>query len=330
MKNFSIYLSVLFLLYGAQHGTAQDDHAPLLPVKKNSDAPKTETKSDASKTVAFKDPSHLEGFQIRPPFSSLKVRQKQLLKMKYCQRYSADYVECDFTGNDLGPILPAAKTSKWSVNGIEGGDDRVGKIVANDRNTATYTAPAIKPVEETVQVSAEVEADGADKSKGKTLVVAAITIWDDEPKDLNKNKDKISSYYGTVQLNYNKDGIRYQAYGILAFKESSPNSNSFESYTGKLIVIYILNSTDCKASYRGIVPFYAELHTQLEAENDYRLGISSDLFDINCQGYKIPAGIPGIIAPMDGTYGRSDDDFTNLWGNTICADIKVEWTIVKR
>ena len=177
MKNFRWFLLILLFLNGALTVTSQEKKvkssdsdilAPLEDVKK---------KSDAEENVAYNDPSFLEGFQIRPSHSFLKTRQSQLLKVSDCFRPSFSgeddlvslLTECDPTGMVLAPLLRIAKTSNWSVNGIKGGNDNVGKIVMNSQNTATYTAPAKKPTSETVQVSAEIQEEG--KSKNDTRIV---------------------------------------------------------------------------------------------------------------------------------------------------------------
>jgi hypothetical protein len=78
-----------------------------------------------------------------------------------------------------------ASVKDWSVNGIVGGDSRVGTVRGNPNGTsAIYTAPSFKPSPATVAVSAQV-VGGSEKS----LLVSNITI---EGDDVN--------YTGTVQF----------------------------------------------------------------------------------------------------------------------------------
>jgi hypothetical protein len=343
MKNLSICLFVLFLLYGVQHGTAQDDLAPLIHVEDDL-APLEHVqddlaplvyikKSDGEKTVAYRDPSFLDGFQIRPEHSFLNVRQSKLLKVSDCFHPSfageddltSLLTECDPSGMGLAPLLSIAKTSKWSVNGIEGGNDRVGRIVANDNNTATYNAPAVKSSDETIQVSAEVRAQGKDNNKDKTLVVATITILDEE----------IRVYYGIVEIECRTPDVKYRAFGDILFKESGPNTDSFTSIGGTLGFSY--DAKGCTA-LTGALPLHGELGLWTQEEdqlmaggNTHGISFFSDSFNTKCNGVTIPQAIFSMVTTCDDKKNANNDiDYRAIWGEGTCGNVNIKWNLTKQ
>ena len=315
MKNYLWYLSILFFMHGVQNGSAQDKLA-------------NKNKSDAGEEKAYKDPSPLKGLQIRPPYTVLKVRQSQLLKVRYCfwpsltgddGAIAGFLFECD-PNVELAPLLPILKVSKWSVNGIEGGNDRVGKIVANDINTATYTAPSVKPSDETIQVSAEIQTDG----QGKTIVVAMITILDD-----------LRVYYGTVEIVCSTPDFKYRAFGDILFKDSGQNSDSFTSIGGSLGYSY--DAKDCTA-VTGVLPLHGELSLWTEEEdqimvggNTHGISFFTDPFDVSCNGITIPNAVFSILTTCDENKNSSSDiDYREIWGEGTCGNVRIKWNLAKQ
>ena len=328
MKNFRWYLLIILFLNGAFTVTAQekkikssdsDIHAPLKDVKK---------KSDAEENVTYNDPSLLEGFQIRPSHSFLKTRQSQLLKVSDCFRPTFagedDLVslltECDPIGMGLVPLLRIAKTSNWSVNGIPGGNQKVGEIGAQGNNTAIYTAPKVKPSDETIQVSAEIQEEG----KRKTVVVATIIILDD-----------LRIYYGTVECDYIDNGISFGGFGNIIFKESGPKTNSFSSIHGSINVSYMVE--EC-SEFRGKLPLYGELGLWTEEEDriltggkSHGISLIMDPFEVDCHGVKLPqdpfTALTSCIAEIK---SKSDQDYSTLWGEGTCGKINFRWNLKKQ
>ncbi|WP_445957239.1 hypothetical protein [Yeosuana sp.] len=275
---------------------------------------------------AQSDLSILGGFQIRPETSFVKVGQSQLLKVRNCvlNQTKDDHgtpllgfmYECD--PGDLFPLLPP--TSKWSVNGIVGGNEKIGTIKAKDNGSALYTAPKHKQGNEIIQVSAELQTEG----KGKELVVANIIILDDA-----------RIYYGMVMIQGEGDGVSFNAFGFITFKETGKNTDSFNSITGSLNVYYAVD--DCTA-FQGKLPLAGELYLY-ETEEDRSFaggthhGISffADSFEINCHGVNIPQGLLAVMAPCDGgAYGKSIEEGKILVGDGNCEGINIKWKLTKQ
>ena len=122
------------------------------------------------------DPSNLQGAQLRPPKTSVLVGRSVGLRVRNCFPHTGDdgvpYYECNPEAVEgLGLLLEVVPASRWSVNGIEGGNGIVGRV-SGDTIQALYTAPAAVPDPATVAVSAEIATEGS----GKTLVAAEITV----------------------------------------------------------------------------------------------------------------------------------------------------------
>jgi hypothetical protein len=114
-------------------------------------------------TKHFSDWSLVTGVQITPNTARVKVGQGLALKVVVCE-YAAE----DEFGDLFIPLpntligcedspLNSFSTDTWSVNAVEGGSSTFGTVVPDaDRWTgkATYTAPATKPTQNVVAVSA--------------------------------------------------------------------------------------------------------------------------------------------------------------------------------
>jgi hypothetical protein len=114
-------------------------------------------------TTHFSDWSLVTGVQITPNTARVKVGQNLALKVVVCEHETEDefgdiFVPLPYTliGCVDSP-LDSFSTDGWSVNAVEGGSATYGTIVPDaDRWTgkATYTAPATKPAQNVVAVSA--------------------------------------------------------------------------------------------------------------------------------------------------------------------------------
>ncbi len=148
------------------------------------------------------------GFQIRPETSFVKVGKSQLLTVRNCVRYTIEgedtlesllCYECDASTFELASYnCKQQQASKWSVNGIEGGNAGAGSIVAQGNGFAMYTAPTHRPKSGRIEVSTEIETEG----KGKTLLIADIIILDD-----------LRIYHGTVEIQGKGEGVIFKAFG---------------------------------------------------------------------------------------------------------------------
>jgi hypothetical protein len=120
--------------------------------------------------------------QIRPPSKTVKPKQALSLQVKVC--YDPGHPDprgyaCD--DDEDQPVMPTL-VSEWSVNSVPGGTSATG-IVTGAGVAATYTAPAVKPSPNIVDVGAKVTWGAS------STVHAVITIEDGPP-----------SYIGTVQF----------------------------------------------------------------------------------------------------------------------------------
>lgn len=128
----------------------------------------TTAKTVSVSSSHFSDWSRVQGFQIRPPSKTLKVKKSVGLEVKFCFLPDDELVllsDCD------ADVVPLNRVSEWSVNGVLGGSGTTG-TVSGSGLTATYTAPATKPSPNVVAVSARVDLG----ARGKALVVSNITI----------------------------------------------------------------------------------------------------------------------------------------------------------
>jgi hypothetical protein len=131
-------------------------------------------------TRHFSDWSLVTGVQITPNAARVRVGQDLALKVVVCEHETEDefgdiFVPLPGTliGCEESP-LNSFSTDTWSVNGVEGGGGTYGTIVPDaDRWTgkATYTAPATKPAQNIVAVSARHEL-----IDGPQTLVANVTI----------------------------------------------------------------------------------------------------------------------------------------------------------
>jgi hypothetical protein len=131
-------------------------------------------------TTHFSDWSLVSGIQIVPNTARVKVGRSLELKVMNCERDPVDGngdlsvpVFGEIIGCEAAPISAAA-TNHWAVNAIEGGSSTYGTIVPDaDRwsGKATYNAPAVKPAQNVVAVSAR-----HDLLDGPQTLVANITI----------------------------------------------------------------------------------------------------------------------------------------------------------
>jgi len=131
-------------------------------------------------TTHFSDWSLVTGVQIVPNAARVKVGQSLGLKVVYCERETVDESDDlivplfgELMGCEDAPIRAAA-TDQWSVNAVLGGNATFGTIMPDaDRWTgkATYNAPAVKPAQNVVAVSAR-----HDLLDGPETLVANITI----------------------------------------------------------------------------------------------------------------------------------------------------------
>jgi len=161
----------------------------------------TSAKTVTVSTTHFTDFSFVEGFSLRPEEAKVLVNGHIDLALKYCYPYRGSDpsnpdpvglgMDCDGAYSDLAPLVPV---TEWAVNGVAGGDSELGtvKAAADNRFTATYTAPATKPIPVTVDVTARLPMDGV------TLLFSHITIL-----------DKVKTYKGTFYFDQYTDIPRH-------------------------------------------------------------------------------------------------------------------------
>jgi len=112
-----------------------------------------------------------ERFWVAPDSAELKVgRTQRLVPMKE---------DCDGDAADclLAPG-PSAVVWRWAVNGIEDGNDEVGRVRALPDGSAEYTAPARVPKANPVSVAATLAGTG----RGRVMAMSEITIVGADPR----------------------------------------------------------------------------------------------------------------------------------------------------
>ncbi|MBM4784461.1 MAG: hypothetical protein GQE15_42900 [Archangiaceae bacterium] len=111
-------------------------------------------------TTTFSDWGPLSGLQLLPRFAEVRTKKKLQLYLKYCR--GKEYPDPENPGETLSGIgigecnmTANLAITKWSVNGVEGGNPTLGTVVGNG-GTAVFTAPENVPSPDTVSVSVEV------------------------------------------------------------------------------------------------------------------------------------------------------------------------------
>ncbi len=107
-------------------------------------------------TTHFSDYSNIEGLQIRPGSASVATGGVVNIAVKLCLQETTGgpgdpLVALMYSCDD--ELIPLGTFTNWSVNGIPGGDNTVGRVVALDATKARYTAPATVPQNNPVAVS---------------------------------------------------------------------------------------------------------------------------------------------------------------------------------
>ena len=230
----TFYLLIVTLM-PAPPATADDELAPLIPIPdKGPDddlaplipIPDKGPDDELAPLITSSDPSNLLGLQVRPPNATLMAARSITLNIKHCFSYNPEsgqaHIECDerFLKDNADQYnkLINFKASKWSVNGIEGGNNVIGHVTVNgpDGKEATYTAPDNAPDPATVAVSAEIASQG----RSKVLVQANITIIKKAVlvsvkfSGTREEGGETINYAGTASLNYVRadvfnGGVRY-------------------------------------------------------------------------------------------------------------------------
>ncbi|MFB9993370.1 hypothetical protein ACFFLM_15485 [Deinococcus oregonensis] len=159
---------------------------------------RTPTRDPAAKTVAaetthFSDWSLLEGVQLQPTLSEVKVGEQLQLQVVSCLWPEDDHPDEITFGYDCGPSAVAFTARNWAANGVIGGNATAGTVAdtGTSSGAAIYTAPAKKPSQNRVAVSAEV----SDLTLGTLTLVARVKV-----------EDPANSYRGTVT--YTEEGTR--------------------------------------------------------------------------------------------------------------------------
>lgn len=151
-------------------------------------------------TTHFSDWSRVSGFQLRPPMGAVDLERQLMLEVDFCQTQQVTdelytlLAACE--ANELFPV------TRWSVNGISGGNQSVGSVDEVAPGAAVYTAPARKPASNPVAVSAET-------TVGRTRIVLVANI----------NVGKPSKWVGTVKTEFTDDEPGVSSLSMQTFAE---------------------------------------------------------------------------------------------------------------
>ncbi|MBX7112937.1 MAG: hypothetical protein K1X64_01290 [Myxococcaceae bacterium] len=144
---------------------------------------KTNTRDDVQSTLTqetthFTDVTRVLGWQLVPFEARVAPLQSLELALKYCE--ATDAVDPDPNADTLATLTsrcdtdpelpPLVQVNSWTVNGNKGGSLGDG-TVQNRGIKATYTAPAVAPLNNPVAVS--VDFNGANGSKN----LAVCNVW---------------------------------------------------------------------------------------------------------------------------------------------------------
>lgn len=124
-------------------------------------------------TTHLTDWSRLEGIQLRPTSATVKEGASLSLSVKICLSDEQDGLSTLMSNCD-GALAPLTPITKWEVNGVQGGDGRVGTVRATAAYDATYTAPGTAPSPNTVGVTATMPA--AMQGFGNVVLFSGITV----------------------------------------------------------------------------------------------------------------------------------------------------------
>lgn len=125
------------------------------------------------KTTHFSDWSLVSGFMLRPVVAKVGLGDALELRVFFCYQAPTDgelvqlAYACGDTNTDpeLHPLaVPQGRISKWTVNGVTNGDNKVGRLTisSNVGGLATYTAPNSTPSQNPVAVGAQIAWKGTE------------------------------------------------------------------------------------------------------------------------------------------------------------------------
>jgi hypothetical protein len=279
------------------------------------------TKIASASISHFSDWSLVFGVQMRPAAGNVKVGQSQSLSIAHCFAPPSDddlawlSYDCDPTDDELAPLLPIAKTLRWSVNGVEGGGGEFGSVTGAD-NHGVYKAPGKKPSASLVAVSAEVTLFGA----GKTLVVSNLTITDDS-----------AGYTGTFSASLTSTDLTYTASGTVQWDQTS--ADKFRS-TGTAQVAYSMKCGTSTGTYSGARPILVSSAGNGELRLFPSLGwygwaFALEPFEVSCNGVSLPVNL--MLNPCDNLMTLligSDPDL--LSGTGTCGAQQLTWSWTRK
>ena len=311
-------------------------------------------------TGHLSDYSLVEGFQIWPYFRQLHTGEQVAIKVIYCYRRDEfkpslppdsdedelaplvlpehdddlaplgdvlEKIRCDMNV-ELAPLLPIPDVLAWKVNGVEGGDSRLGTIAKRDTASATYTAPSSSPDPNTVTVSADLPWG----EKGKMVATALIEI-----------SASGRAYEGSLRYSHTSPDQSVTLAGDVTWIEGGPGSDSFlASGTMQLNISAECSRQDDKGrlqkgemKFAGAVRFEGEMYLGVPAEDRHAfvLGTNSDDAQLVCNGIAVPYAVLLTSQMCDVMAQNSSQlgDGRSLTGSTICAEdgMQLEWSFVR-
>lgn len=155
----------------------------------------TVAKTVTISTTHFTDFAQVESLTLSPTKKSIMVNETVALRVINCYPdvllaplTKTFGMDCTEQSEDLLAPLVLPPQPVWAVNGVAGGTAEFG-TVSGDHTGATYVAPAIKPIPQTVAVSAKFDFG----SKGVWILVSNIEI-----RDTNAYKGYVNFQNGEI------------------------------------------------------------------------------------------------------------------------------------
>jgi hypothetical protein len=269
-----------------------------------------------STTPAATALSPLEGFQMHPLSASVRVRGTVELKVRYCFDDSDDaelaplIFACDpeQTDPELTPLIPSIPEGvplTWRVNGIEGGNNAIGRVVPGGGPGARYIAPNRSPSPDTVTVSA----DWITKEKGKLLVAGSIEIVD------------AGDYVGTIGYEDPSAGVRLS--GNVRWVAGEVSAKTLD---GSATLKLQLSSLEENCSLvTSSVTAEGELSLNFPEDDRYHFGLTPDAATVSCSGIEIPIAVPWLLCTGWPENPPSMGNGTILRGSASCDGARMEW-----
>lgn len=202
-----------------------------------------------STTTHFSDYSMIGGLQIRPASASVGTGGRVELQVKYCHQVTisdpTDPLVAFVYDCDAG-LAPLETLSNWSVNGISGGNNTVGRTLSTRPLEATFFAPASVPQNNPVAVSVQARGRRSTQTLVSNITIGgewygtATADWGDGEKIVATVVWKSNGTFQNIETFTARGLVKYYPdtdYGeVCDFVSMTPDTVSIQAIDGHLII----------------------------------------------------------------------------------------------